>query len=523
LFQNAVVVRLVPWPLLVVGLVMFLQRARHGLWFVGFSDESAALLGGRVIDAGGVLYRDFVDRQGPVLYMLTSAYGALAGWAHPNFARLILVAFWALAALAIGWSPALPNRASRIWATGLFLGLTAPVWLIQGLYLVNYYAIAGALAVIPLALFAVPTWLGRPIAPCAALMGGISAALLGFSCYSFMPTVVLFAVAGLWVGYRHGRLRPAQWFLSGIHAGSVFMLLWLLVFGNFAGYLAFHIAFDLTAYTRFIWVGRDAFEHGLILSSAPANLVQTLAVVICAVGGALALGLSACMGSRLLVDGPLACLLGLVGVLLLNGRGNTNFQDGTFVLGAIGMFSLMLPCTIGYLMPAPHPRQLVFVTLALMGLVTTVELTARHAVTTPAAMTRVEIVQQPPHLIVQRADTPIPDRIRAVVHPGETFLALVYQPDLYWAADRLPMPGFYEYLPWDAAYAPNPWFGRQHDLCAALQTDPPPLIAFDNWKVWDRYAPADYMPCVLRIMAERYRQLPDLPTLYVRMDRSGGG
>jgi hypothetical protein len=109
--------------------------------------------------------------------------------------------------------------------------------------------------------------------------------------------------------------------------------------------------------------------------------------------------------------------------------------------------------------------------------------------------------------------------IRALVRPDERILALVYRPWEYWSASRLPMRGFYMYLPYDALYARNPVLGVQHDLCPAMQKEPPPVVLFDNWKVWNHFAPADYMPCVIDILRQGYTVSSLSRELYIRNDR----
>ena len=82
------------------------------------------------------------------------------------------------------------------------------------------------------------------------------------------------------------------------------------------------------------------------------------------------------------------------------------------------------------------------------------------------------------------------------------------------------MPGFTSYLPWDAAYARHPWFGRSHDICATLKRAPPPVIFDNDWKVVGRFAPRDYMPCVGELLARSYWRAPAPNAFfYVRNDR----
>jgi hypothetical protein len=520
-----------PWLVFGLGTVMFGIRSVHGLYFLPFPDETMALLGGWVINSGGLLYRDFVDNHGPLLFILTAAYGWSGGWAISNFARLIPVIWALLAGAAVGFSPLLSGREARLWGVGLFLGLLGSVWLVQGLYLVNYYSISGAQSVILLALFVVPIWCERSVSPTTAMLAGLVGGALGFTCYCFMPTVALFGASGLLIAVARRQCVPIIWFIAGGVIASAAVLLWMAIWGDIRGYLAFHIAFSQTAYSSYILFGWRTFVSSLDPSLGPAELVHSIALIAFFSGTILALGLSIGTHSHNRAVRAGACLLGAGGSLLLNARGATIFQDGTFVMAAFGLLALILPAMVERF--SQRPRGLISVARPFGGIVATVcflcllvvtEMAARNAISTPGRMTRAVMKVQPRYKIASRVDGPMETRIRQIVRPGEKFLALVFKPELYWAADRLPISGFYEYLPWDATYAAEqPWFGRPRDLCATLDTSPPVLIYFDNWKVWDRYAPADYMPCVLRVLDGRYRRSEAFPELYIRSDRYDGG
>jgi hypothetical protein len=495
--------------LALAGISMFMTRAYQGLWFEGYPDETTHLLGARMLNAGGVLYRDFVDNHGPVIYLLASTYGKLAGWSSPNFARLIPFLLMVLAGGAIAISPALSTRSARLCAIGLFLGSISSVWVVQGLHLVSFYPVAGAFAAIVIALFVAPAWFGRPIPPAFATAAGFAAGLLCFTGYQYLPTVLMFATAGLGVCWSRGWNRSSAMFVIGGLLASALVLIWLTINGDFVGFLAFHIALGQTAFRPFIELGLHQFYWSLNPSVDPQYLVQTLATVGFTLSGLLLLVLiMSPVRSHTLIR-ACACSLGLIGVLLLNARGARTFKDGSFVVGVSALFAIVLPavCYEMSRLRLAIKASLPFIAATFLA---AIELTARHASTTPLAVNR----DMAGILIAQRVSSPLTDRIRAILGPEDRFLALVYQPDLYWAADRLPIPGFFAYLPWDAAYARSPWFNRPHDLCVSLSETPPKLIVFDDWKVWDRYMPRDYMPCLLDILAEHYRLNPDVPTLY---------
>lgn len=495
--------------------VFFVVRSRNGIWFLPFSDETEHLLGGRMLNAGGRLYETYVDSHGPVIFMLTEAYGAIFGWFAPNYARLIEPGLGLLAASSVALSPALRSGTEKLWGVALFLGMLATVWLLQGLYLLNFYPVGGLLAVFGLSGFLTGVWRGETASPSMALVAGVCFALLFFTAYSFGPSIILFAISACWAASRPTRRRTTLSFVAGGAIGTLGMLVWLLARSDLLSYLAFHIAFNQTAYAPFTGFSLDNLLRSLAPSFGPSVRVHAFGLLLCGLSCLLFVTINLAAGLRRRL---LSILLGHAGILLLNARGTTIFQDGTFLIAAIGVASVAIPAALAWPFVA-RPVLSIAISLLLGLSIAGIELVGRKTLSTPAMMTRAEMVRQPRYLIAQPLHTAFFDKVRMVARPGEPVLALVYWPEFYWAADRLPMSGYYEYLPWDAAYAKSPWFGRKRDICVDLAKSPPPVVAFDSWKVWDTYAPADYMPCVLRILATKYQQSAEDHRLYFRLDR----
>ncbi|HVU44433.1 MAG TPA: hypothetical protein VHD86_25575 [Xanthobacteraceae bacterium] len=237
--------------ILLAGSIAFLTvRVWHGLWFVPFNDEAEHLLGGRVLNVGGHLYQTYIDYHGPVIFMLAQAYGALFGWSAPNYARLILPLLSALAAASIALSPALRSATEKCLGVSLFAGLLAAVWLVQGLYSVSFYPVAGLFAVIGIAAYLAAAWRNLSVPLPLALIAGLSFSLLAFTAYSFGPSVVLFTVSGIWSSMRQKSATLAL--IVGVAAGGFGVLIWLLFYGDLVGYIVYHIIFNQTVYAPFI-------------------------------------------------------------------------------------------------------------------------------------------------------------------------------------------------------------------------------------------------------------------------------
>ena len=491
--------------------VLFAVRTWHGLWFLHFSDEAEHLLGGEALVHGYVLYRTYIDAHGPVIFMATQLYAALSGWGRMNDARLISSLFALCAGAAIMSSSVLPTAVARLWAGTLFFGIIASVWLVQGLYLVSYHPIGGSLLVIATAQFAACAWGGTAVSRRAAFLSGGSLALACFTAYSLAPTAALLALSGLWALRRAGDPdlpRTATWLCLGMLAGGLAVVAWLAVFGDLVGYLVFHIITQQVNYARYIGFTFHQFLLSLAPSLAPDALVQTIALVCCAAGIA---GFALTGAARRLP--PL--LVGFAGVLLLSARGTTNFQNGEFLMASAGVAALATARLPYRRRLPPGPAAAIAWTVMVGAGVAGAEITARQALCSPGGLTRSQLIAVPPDRI-GLSDDPTSGEIRTLLPRGDRMLALVYAPNIYLRAGRLPMDKYYEYLPWDADYAVSPWFGRERDICADLARSPPPVIYFDNWRVWDALAPESFMPCVVELLASNYKNVPGFSDLYTR-------
>ncbi len=510
----------------VAALSFFAIRNIHGWTFLPFGDEAAHLLGALALHLGDVLYRSYIMAHGPVTFILTQIYGALTGWHDLTYTRTISTALAALAGLSIGLSPALRGTLARLWATTLFFGVLASTWILQALYMNSYHPIAGTFVVIGLALFVAPAWLSRIPSTFHVFIAGVCFALVGFTAYSYAPAVVVLGISGLLplIGprapdERPGALRRAAGalVLGGI-AGSAIVLVWLAVFGDFLGFVVYHIVINQVYYSRYIDFTLSNFAQSFLPPVGPATIVHLIGLSCFYLALAAFLGL-ALMRRRGAVRSLFAIIIGFCGIALLNARGSTIFQDGTFLIAVIGAAAIAIPEALAQLgLAATLPRAWLATGLVATG-VAGAEAAGRYAVATPTSYTRAQIVAVPPYHYGLKHDA-LYNEIRRIAGPDERVLALVYNPEFFLSVGRLPMNKYHEYLPWEADYAKNPRFGQLRDLCVDLDQSPPPIVYFDDWKVWDKYAPEQFMPCVIRILADKYQRQVQFPDLYVRKDRA---
>lgn len=495
------------------ALAILVRRWRDGLTRISFADEATHVLGGRMLAHGAILYRDFVDTHGPLVFALTWCWGALFGWQHNNSTRWLPLLFGVLAILSVALSAAPRGRLARCCGLLLACGLLSDLWLRQGLYLVSFYPLGGALASIGLSGIVFGACVGRWPGAWHAACAGIAVFLLGALAYSFLPTILLFAAALGWAGLRQpGGSRALAGFLLGALAGTAAIAVFMLRFADLHGYLAYHFAENQFVYSRFIGFSAGGFGRSLLPSLAPAERAQTLGVLCAALSPVLfAIGGG---GAR----GPFVLML--LGVLALNARGAANFQDGSFLWAAATLLALSGAHAVGGMRRRQElaaPCCVAWVLLSLWFL--------RAAPMLPFNLPAEVVASMPRWPIGDRSDAAFFARIRRWAGPEEAILALPYQPQLYLLADRLPTRGFYAWFPWDQEDSRDPpWFKRRRDLCLALQDTPPVVIVVDQAPFWG-HPLAGTVPCLQMILHDRYQEdaaVADIHgRLFVRRDRFG--
>lgn len=273
-------------PLLAAGSAVgfFLARAWFGLWFTSFNDEVEHLVGGWALSRGDRLYSTFVDLHGPFIFFLAETYGQVFGWAHNNYARLIIVGFAALAAAAIALCPTLTTLRQRAWALTVFVGLVASIWIVDGLYLFENYLVSASLIIVLLAQYVVPAWSDTGVGFGRASLAGACAAFAVFTSHAWLPTIVVLHVSTIVrPGPRMRNGRAAAIVAGSFAAASLICLTWLYRVGSIRGFIVFHVLFAHTIYRQIVpaeltW---HSFIVSLLPSFSPTGSVRMLGSPLC--------------------------------------------------------------------------------------------------------------------------------------------------------------------------------------------------------------------------------------------------
>ncbi len=489
--------------LAVLAVLYFGLKAFYGLGTPSFGDESGHILGGLALAKGEILYRDYIDAHGPLIFALSWLVGLVADFRHAYLMRLIPIVCTMGTAAAVFLSPVLQKWSTRSLATAAWLAAMAAQWTVQAFNMDSYWTIGGDLLTVIMALLVLPVLLGEGVDHWQAGCGGACIALLPLTAYSFAPTAVLLAAVVIAVR------RPGYWkgiFQVLLGAGIALGIsgVWMAIYGDLGGMIAYHFIANQFYYSSYINVGPGSLIVSLVPSFHPDTTIQSLAVICFLVGSAIMFTISRHRFAALLLVGAL---------LMMQVRGAFGFQDGTFVMGALTLCVLTMMRVL-----QSHDRLAPTVAVAFCGLYV---IGARHAVSSPYGTNRQQQHQMGFHPLRENTDVGFVKAIQKYSRPDERILVIPYNPDVYIYAGRLSMKKYHEYLPWEADYARHPWGGYERDLCHDLPRDLPPVIYFDDYHVWGRWAPADYMSCVLKVLAQEYQRDPVERSVYIRRDRLG--
>ncbi|MBS1098344.1 hypothetical protein JK191_12415 [Gluconobacter sphaericus] len=84
-----------------LAVLYFGLKTFFGLGTPLFGDESGHILGGLSIAKGDILYRDYIDADGPLIFALSWLIGLVTDFHHAYFTRLIPVVCARASAVAV--------------------------------------------------------------------------------------------------------------------------------------------------------------------------------------------------------------------------------------------------------------------------------------------------------------------------------------------------------------------------------------------------------------------------------------
>ncbi|MCX7087958.1 MAG: hypothetical protein NTV00_07890 [Methylococcales bacterium] len=504
----------------ICAVLLFCVNVKEGLRLFEVGDETEKFVAAKMLHHGQHLYRDVFAHHGPIAYMLAHFYTAVVSETDFSFIRLEL-AFLALAScLAISCSPILNGITTRVWAAALYLFILSSVWAVQSIHMLLYQQIGGFLFVIALSQMLIPALLAEPISKAGLFFSGFSLTLACFSAYAFGPAAVLFVASSTLalIATKQNIKSHVNNFLLGSLLAIAIVVWWLIFFGDLLGYFIYHFYFNQEIYTHFIGFSSGIVFNNIVFSTAPDAIIQTLAVSF--------LGVWICMlvfitlnktdNAKDIALKSCAIFLLFMAVLLVNPRGLSGFQNAGFVVLNFAAISLLAAFVLQKQISKLSASNTIQALVCIVLLIFLTEYVSKAAVSTIHGVTKKEY---PLQLVdIKPSDDPVYHYIRSIVKENDTILSLPFNALLYLKVNRLPASGHYYYLPWQAAYNRMPFLEYKIDLCNDIDIKKPPVIWFNNWRVWDTFSMSEYEPCIPNSLERHYIQHPDWENFFIRTD-----
>ncbi len=503
------------------AIAVFVVLAADSLGYWHWGDEDEKLVAGWMIAEGYRLYDTLFAHHGALNYALAHLAYLATGSVQLAPYRILQWGTVVLAGAALAASPLLSSWRQRVIAFSGFIvlvSLLGPLWYGHTLL---YHSLGGVAISIALSLLLLPMMFAVKPSPVQASLGGAALSAAGFAAYPFALPAVLLPAAALamvrargmpWRGWRPTLLQAT----AGFGGFTLLMLLWLARYGDILGYAVYHFWLNQAVYANFI-----DYDPAVVVTQLEKLFQSPLGWALQAVVlFSLLLLVEVWAVANQDGDGDLprrhrrrlwlaaAWALFVLGLLFLNPRGEVVYKNAALWIVGLGLLSLLIVWT-------PRRPSNTTAVAILRGLVLIV------AIAAPTYLIGVKGWSDVDARYVTRAHaeekrTGYAQRIeliQALVPANEPMLAMVFAPRWYLLAERLPSSGAYYYLPWQAAYNRSPLLGYRIDPCADLAAAPPKVIAWDRWRVWDRYDVADYAPCLVEIMRQDYLAITRTPLL----------
>ena len=199
-----------------------------------WGDESETIVAAKMMASGMKLYSEIFNHHGPLTFLpgvLTEKLGDFGVLGH----RVSVALLQALAILSIYKSPALRCESQKILASvasvTIFLVFMPDIF---G-HMYKYQTIAGILLVVILSQYTIPAILcPEKVSPWRVILGNYLIASLPFLAVTYLPIASLLFLSS----YRNKYFKSIA---TGSSLGLAANLLFLGIYGSFAGFLAFHL------------------------------------------------------------------------------------------------------------------------------------------------------------------------------------------------------------------------------------------------------------------------------------------
>jgi hypothetical protein len=502
---------------LILSFGLFAIAAAVGLFGFPFGDEAEKYVVAQLILDGHRLYGDIFAQHGPLAYMLAHGFGFISG-GNFEFARLINIAISALVFWSFWKSPVFISKTHRNYSVGIFILLVSVVWNFQGIQFLLYHSLGGLL-LLP---FLFQTMLGQIVnrrpSKFFSYLSGFCAAFSILSSFTF-----IFAVAGLLVIQMYLRLfylrakfqdslQLALGFCFGLMVGAA----WLGFFGDFVGYIAYHIYVNVALYPKYVTniaspANQDIFNQILQVlnmpfsfNAEPYNAVHQTLMTLFYMASAVFVFSSKPIFSKITLHRLLLVALLVLTLISLNLRTAVGYPDASLNLLCIGFLvsGLALSAGKGEFLNPLRIKKLTILSVTTVALASL--FLVSYAISSPHQFKPIQFVANRDKMVPRIGG--LYDQIRTMSNSHGGLFVITAQPIWYVITGAKPYSGNFAYMPYLAEYNLKPIFGHKTEICENFVTAPPAIVVVDSPGVW-QYKFAEYAPCIWNFVQANFVNL----------------
>lgn len=442
-----------------------------------FGDESETIVAAKMMASGMKLYSDFFNHHGPLTFLpglLLETFGNF----HVPGHRVAIAVLQLITFFSIYKSPIFVNKEQRI--VGTLVSAALVLLLLPDLFghMYIYQTLAGLFLVIVLSQYTIPAILcPEKLTNFQIILGNFLISSLPFLAVTYLPIASLFFISSL----RRNELKVS---FVGMALGLCFNILFLGLFGSYAGFAAFHLYLNskiLPFYSGQV-VGINLVLTAFI--TATSDLAHVLSLLI--------LFISTVFIAQKERGVPWRIILIIGGVISLLVRG-AGFHGMPF-------FYALLPfiCVIinRFSLRSPSEKMVI---IGFCGVILVKMLMVLYG--EPRGLRSFPLPKE----------TEFSNLVKAITEKEDRIIAFSFQNYQYVISDRLPASGNYFYLPWQEKYNEAPRFSIKIDTCKQIKEAAPKVMLIDKWRVWNKYTWESYGQCIQKILDTDYEKIPDRP------------
>jgi len=478
--------KVLSYILLFIGMILVVRYQFRLIHLVEWGDESETIVVTKMMAAGYRLYTEVYNNHGPLVFLPGFIISSLGKYDISVYRMPVLV-LQLCAILSVYFSPIFINKTYRNYFTLIFG--TVIVIFMPRIYGHTYlYQVVSSLFVnIVLMLYSIPSILNINTKRYLVVLCSFLLICVPFLAITYLPMVLILLLVSF-------RKKDVSMILIGIVTSICFNLWFLLTYGSFDGYIAYH--FYLNSNVLYLGVGILGFIK-TIFNYYTTNFLHFLSICFVLIIASKfnkslqpndfwrSFLLIPMMISLVIRGGQLFSLSGLVYLYVLLGLSSILFIKESNVHNFYSIFDeiplLILSCLCLIVLYLPLP--------------------------------------------IDGFYNKFPDysefnRIaRKITTEDERVLALTFRSYEYLLSDRLPASTHFIYLSIQAKYNQNPYKDIYVSIVEDVKKNKPKIITIDKWNIiidetdlWDNYAND-----LMEVVYKNYYQLKD-SDIYIRND-----